>query len=105
MNFNFDKFFLVLAGGLLLLTALARTLKNAYDKKVTGRLGILASLLVSVVGGSILWLLISIYTEEPKWQMIAASMGAWSGEKSLDLVSELIEKKFNIKTNKENEEE
>lgn len=94
-----EKFYLLILGALLVLTAFARTLKNVYEKKLTGRLGWLMSLSVNIIGGIMLGLLVSIYTDEPKWQMLGASVGAWSGEKSLDLITDLIHDKFNLKNN------
>ncbi|MFD2824785.1 hypothetical protein ACFS5M_13970 [Lacinutrix iliipiscaria] len=96
---NIDKIFLLITSFLLVLTAFARTLKNTYEKKVSGKLGIAMSLLVNIVGGIMLGLLASIYTEDYKWQILATSIGAWSGERSLDLITDLLQEKFNIKKN------
>ena len=93
---NLDKFFLLIASILLIMTAIARTLKNTYDKKVTGKLGVAMSLSVNIVGGIMLGLLVSIYTDDTKWQMLGTSIGAWSGEKSLDLITDLISEKLNL---------
>lgn len=95
---NLDKLFLLIASALIITTAVARTLKNAYEKKVTGKLGIVMSLVVNIVGGVMLGLLVSIYTDEPKWQMLGSSVGAWGGEKSLDFITDQLQDKFNIKT-------
>ena len=92
-----DKFFLIIASVLLICTAIARTLKNAYEKKITGKLGVAMSLSVNIIGGVMLGLLVSIYTDEPKWQMLATSIGAWSGEKSLDLITDTLHERFNLK--------
>lgn len=92
-----DNLFIFIASVLLVATATARTLKNAYEKKVTGKLGIAMSLSVNIIGGVMLGLLVSIYTDEPRWQMLAASVGAWSGEKSLDFITDIIQEKLNIK--------
>lgn len=94
---NFDKVFVLVASLLLIGTSVARTLKNAHDKTINGKLGIAMSLSVSIIAGIMLGLLISIYTDDPKWQMLATSIGAWSGEKSLDFITNYIHEKFNIK--------
>ena len=99
-----DKFYLLIVGILLVATAFARTVKNVYEKKLTGRLGWLMSLSVNIIGGIMLGLLVSIYTDEPKWQMLATSIGAWSGEKSLDLITDLIHEKFNLKNSNDGNE-
>jgi len=89
-----DKIFLIIAGSILIGTAIARTLKNTYDKTIRGRLGIFSTFFVSLVGGILLGLLVSIYTDEQKWQWIAASIGSWGGERTLEIITDFIHDKF-----------
>ena len=100
-----NLWYVALQISVLLLSSTARTVKDLYEKKVSGKLGGFMTFIVSVLGGLMMATLVSISTENLKWIILASAIGSWGGGKSLDLLQDLLHNRFNLKDNGEDTDE
>lgn len=90
----------MIAGGLLVLVAIGKTLKKYAKKEAVGKIGIFSSLIFSLIGGILSGMLSSVYIDTLQIQWVFIAGGAWMGERLLDAVASSIESKIDLIFNK-----
>jgi len=95
----------IVAGSFLLLTAIGKTLEKLSKKEIVGTLGIMSSLIFSIIGGTIAGMIASVYVETVQLQWIIIAAGAWMGEKVLDVIADALEDKITLIFKKQKKDE
>ena len=88
--------FYIVAGLFLLTTAIGKTLDMLRKKEIVGKLGIISSLIFSIIGGTIAGMIATVYIETAQLQWISIAGGAWMGERVLEVVAEALEDKIDL---------
>ena len=81
---------------LLLLTAGGKTLDKLRKKEIEGKLGVISSLIFSILGGVIAGMIANVYIETIQIQWVCIAGGSWMGERILEVVGDSIEDKINM---------
>ena len=85
-----------IAGGFLVLTAVGKTLDKLRKKEINEKLGVISSLILSLIGGTIAGMVSTVYIETIQIQWIFIAAGSWMGEKLLDVVADALEDKIEL---------
>lgn len=99
-----DIEFYAVAGSFLLVTAIGKTLDKLRKKEITEKLGVISSLVFSLIGGTIAGMIATVYIETVQLQWISIAGGAWMGERVLDVVAEALEDKIELIFKKKEDE-
>lgn len=103
-----DYPYYLIAAGLLILVSVGKTLDKFIKKEAVGKLGVVSSLVFSLIGGTLAGMLSSVYIETVQIQWVFIAGGAWMGERVLDAIATSIESKIDLifkKKNHGNDEE
>ena len=91
-----DWEYYTVAASFLVLTAVGKTLDKLRKKEITERLGVISSLIFSVIGGSIAGMVASVYIETIQIQWICIAGGSWMGERILEAIADALEDKIDL---------
>lgn len=91
-----DWEYYLIAGSFLILTAVGKTLDKMRKKEITERLGVISSLIFSLIGGSIAGMIATVYIETVQIQWIFIAGGSWMGERILETIADALEDKIDL---------
>lgn len=85
-----------IAGAFLILTAVGKTLDKLRKKEISEKLGVISSLIFSLIGGTIAGMVATVYIETIQLQWISIAAGAWMGERMLEAIADALEDKIEL---------
>ena len=91
-----DYWYYIIGSGLILLVSAGKAIDRFYKDRTIGKIGVISSLVFSLIGGVLAGLLSTVYIEVVQLQWVFIAGGAWMGERILQAIGALVESKIDL---------